>query len=232
MKDDTFRKHYARIVLAIGAMAALGLAGCGPREAETTTVVTTEPATPATDTAVTATTRTTTGTPAKTDNTNAGSGTATGTETGIADTISKKIIRNTQMTGSRVTPVVDPSGVATLNGIVQNHQQKALAEKAARDTAGVTGVENKLEIRPTIGARKPKPPTPPPAHTTKIIVVPGAPAKSPAPKAPKAPKTSPAPPAQTTETVEPAQPAETTEETEKEPAEPTEPTTTPEEDAP
>jgi len=80
------------------------------------------------------------------------------------------------MTGSRVTAVVDDAGVATLNGFVQNQQQKALAAKAAENTPGVVSVKNKLEIRPTGGAGK-TPKTPPPVQT-KVIVVPATPAPS------------------------------------------------------
>ena len=126
-------------------------------------------------------------------NTNAGPGGATGTQAGIADRINAAIVHNTQMTGSRVTALVDSSGVATLNGFVQNGQQKALAEKAARDTAGVSSLKDKLEIRPTGGAGKTKtvvltalpdgsgapataPPTaqtavPAPAPTPRVVVV-------------------------------------------------------------
>jgi hypothetical protein len=55
---------------------------------------------------------TSTATPPRNENTNAGPGGATGTGTALADEINKKIIRNPQMTGSRVTAVVDASGVA------------------------------------------------------------------------------------------------------------------------
>ena len=176
--------------LAVAGAAALGtLAGCGDREPETTTVVTAAP--PATTTTVTtpagsATTTTTPGTLTRTpptNDTNAGAGGPTGTETEIADAINKRIHTNTQMTGSRVTAVVDASGTATLTGFTQNRQQKALAEKAARDTVGVVEVRNKLEIRPTGGVGK-TPKTPPPA-TTKVIVVPGPPTTP-----PPAPKTA------------------------------------------
>ena len=195
---------------AIFAAAFVGiLGGCSsgdtgesssPPAASTTTVVTTTPG------ATTATTTTAPGTPARNENTNAGPGGATGTETALADAINKKIIRNPQMTGSRVTAVVDASGVAVLNGFTQNQQQKALAEKAARDTEGIASVKNKLEIRPTGGTGKTaKTPPPPPAPKTTVIVVPAAPAErepsappassEPAPEpVPAGPATEPAPP--------------------------------------
>jgi hypothetical protein len=118
-----------------------------------------------------------------TNDTNAGAGGATGTQTALADEISKTITRNTQMTGSRVNVVVDDAGVATLTGFTQNQQQKALAEKAAKNTAGVSLVVNKLDIRPTGGTGKAKPTPPPAGPQTQIIVVPGAtaPAAPPAP---------------------------------------------------
>ncbi len=189
------------VLPAVFAAAFLGaLGGCSsndadetsPPAASTTTVVTTTPGT-----ATTATTTTAPGgggTPARNENTNAGPGGATGTETALADAINKKIIRNPQMTGSRVTAVVDASGVAVLNGFTQNQQQKALAEKSARDTAGVSSVKNKLEIRPTGGTGKTaKTPTPPPpAPKTTVIVVPGAPA-APPPAAPAGTEPAPEP---------------------------------------
>ena len=169
---------YRLVFPAVFAAAFLGvLGGCSsnnaadessaPPAASTTTVVTSTP-----DASTTATTTTTPGTPPRNENTNAGPGGATGTETALADEINKKIIRNPQMTGSRVTAVVDASGVAVLTGFTQNRQQKALAEKSARDTVGVSSVNNKIEIRPTGGARRTVR-TPPPAPKTTVIVVPG-----------------------------------------------------------
>jgi hypothetical protein len=118
-----------------------------------------------------------------TNDTNAGPGGATGTQTALADEISKSITRNTQMTGSRVNVVVDSAGVATLTGFTQNQQQKALAEKAAKNTTGISVVSNKLEIRPTGGVGKAAPA--PSGPKTQIIIVPGA-----APAAPQAPAPS------------------------------------------
>lgn len=112
------------------------------------------------------------GVPVDNENTNAGPGGATGTEVEIADEINKKIIRNPQMTGSRVNVVVDTGGMATLSGFTQNQQQKALALKAAKETAGVLDVKDKLEIRPTGGTGKT--PKPAPQPQTTIVVVPQA----------------------------------------------------------
>ena len=84
--------------------------------------------------------------------TNAGPGGAAGTSDVVAGRIDAAIIHDTQMTGSRVAAVVDADGVATLNGTVQNAQQKALAEQAAKGTPGVVSLKDKLEIRPTGGA--------------------------------------------------------------------------------
>ena len=115
--------------------------------------------------------------------TNAGPGGATGTMPMTADAINAAIVHNTQMTGSRVTAVVDNAGVATLTGFVQNAQQKALAEKTARDAAGINGVKNKLDIRPTGGTGK----TPPivvssiDTGTPPVTVVQAAPAPTPPP---------------------------------------------------
>lgn len=188
--------RYGRLAI-VGAAALGALAGCGDREPETsTTVVTTAPPSATTTVTTPAGSATTTTTPGPmtrtppTNDTNAGAGGPTGTETEIADAINKKIHTNTQMTGSRVTAVVDASGAATLTGFTQNQQQKALAEKAARNTPGVMEVKNKLEIRPTGGTGKT--PKTPPAVTTKVIVVPGPPA------------TPKATPPDTTATVEPA----------------------------
>jgi hypothetical protein len=156
---------------AMGGAAALTLAGCShddaaPPVTNTTVVVgTPTPAAPPVAPAA----LTVNGVPVQTSNTNAGAGGATGTQTVLADQVNTAIVRNTQMTGSRVTAVVDASGVATLNGFVQNAQQKALAEKAARDTVGVVAVKNKLEIRPTGGIGKADSPKPAPSPKTVII---------------------------------------------------------------
>lgn len=151
-----------RNVAALTGIAALALAGCShddsadnPPPVTNTTVVVVSPA----PGAATGGTAAVNGVPARADNTNAGAGGATGTQPILADQINTQIVRNTQMTGSRVTAVVDTSGIATLNGFVQNQQQKALAEKAAHDTAGVSSVKNKIEIRPTggVGQTAPQP---------------------------------------------------------------------------
>lgn len=161
-------KRSSSVTMIIPAFFALALAGCGNNdtgtagEAPTTVVVAPAPS---------ATTPTATPTPPGSD-TNAGPGGATGTNAALAEEINTKIVRNTQMTGSRVTAIVDDAGVATLNGFVQNQQQKALAAKAAQNTSGVASVKNKLEIRPTGGTGKTPKPTPAPP-TTNIIVVPG-----------------------------------------------------------
>lgn len=158
--------------LAVLGIACLGLAaGCAPKEPEpsttTTVVVPSSTAPPASTTARTG------------SDTNAGPGGPSGTQSAIADEINKAIVRNTQMTGSRITAVVDDSGVATLTGTAQNEQQKALAEKAATGTTGVQSVKNKVVIAPTGGVGKtPKTPATPPTggsagNTTTIIVQPG-----------------------------------------------------------
>jgi len=131
-----------------------------------------------------------------TNDTNAGPGGPTGTQTAIADEISRAIIRNTQMTGSRVNVVVDDAGIATLTGFVQNPQQKALAEKAAREPIGVNGLHDKLEIRPTGGVGKT--PATPAAHpapaVTNVYVLPGAtPGAATAPRSPATPAANPTP---------------------------------------
>ncbi len=169
----------AASLFTCGIAAAALLTGCGDKVPETSTTVINQAAP-------------TTAAPAPvasgkvvTNDTNAGPGGATGTQTALADTISRTITRNTQMTGSRVNVVVDSAGVATLTGFTQNQQQKALAEKAAKEAVGVTSVSNKLEIRPTGGTGKAKPA--PAAPQTQIIVVPGAaPAAAPPATAPSA----------------------------------------------
>ncbi len=88
-------------------------------------------------------------------NTNAGPGGSTGTDAGLADQINTAIVHNKQMTGSRVE-VVATAGVVTLNGTVQNQQQKALAQTTAQNVPGVGSIKNKLMIVTTGGA-KPKP---------------------------------------------------------------------------
>ncbi len=139
-----------------GLLAALAVTGCShdePATPPTNTVVNTAPApAPSTTTTVTTpgTTTTTSGTGTKI-NTNAGPGTSNGTDTTTATAVNAAIVRNKQMTGSRVEAVVT-AGVARLNGTVQNQQQKALAATTASNTPGVSSVINKLQITPTGGA--------------------------------------------------------------------------------
>ncbi len=204
----TFFPRPGRIaaVTAGALFAALLTAGCHDNNPPANTVVTTPPPAPAgvspggtaTTTAGSAATATT---PDTKINTNAGAGTSNGTDTATADKINTAIVHNKQMTGSRVEPVVT-AGVATLNGQVQNQQQKALAETTARQVAGVSSVKNKLIIVTTGGA-KPKPMV---VTKTKTVYVhdKAAPAQSsggtsatqapPPPAAPEAPA-APAPPA-------------------------------------
>lgn len=164
------RSRGPRLLPAVLAAGLLwGAAGCGDRAAEAPTTTVINP--PGSSTTV----RTGEGAvPAVTDNTNAGPGGPTGTQAAVADEINKKIVRNPQMTGARITAVVDDAGIATLTGFTQNQQQKALAAKAASETTGIVSVQNKLEIRPTGGVGKAKPQTPPQTNTT-VIVVPGGP---------------------------------------------------------
>lgn len=189
---------------AAAVLAALVTAGCHDDTPPANTVVTTTPPPAPTVVAPSGTATTPGGTatgatmPDTKINTNAGAGTSNGTDTATADKINTAIVHNKQMTGSRVEAVVT-AGVATLNGQVQNQQQKALAESTARQVPGVSSVKNKLIIVTTGGA-KPKPMV---VTKTKTIVVhdKAAPAQSSggtsdtqAPAAPDAPA-APAPPA-------------------------------------
>ena len=99
-------------------------------------------------------------------NTNAGPGGSTGTDTALADQINTAIVHNKQMTGSRVE-VVATAGVVTLNGTVQNQQQKGLAQTTAQNVPGVGSIKNKLMIVTTGGA-KPKPMV---VTKTKTVVI-------------------------------------------------------------
>lgn len=162
-------KNSGRLAVIAGSVALAGLlaAGCSKDETPPTTVTTT-PA-PSTTTVVTPGGSSTMATPPGPDtkiNTNAGAGTSNGTDTATAAAINKAVVQNKQMTGSRVEAVVT-DGVATLNGQVQNQQQKALAEKASTQTSGVSSVKNKLMIVTTGGA-KPKPEV---VTKTKTVVI-------------------------------------------------------------
>ena len=99
-------------------------------------------------------------------NTNAGPGGSTGTDAALADQINTAIVHNKQMTGSRVE-VVAAAGVATLNGTVQNQQQKVLAQTTTQNVPGVGSIKNKLMIVTTGGA-KPKPMV---VTKTKTVVI-------------------------------------------------------------
>jgi len=162
------------------ALAAMGLAlaGCSHNSENnppaSTTVVSSQPA-PAPPPGATVTTPSTT-TPAPTanapgtNNVNAGPGGATGVGAATADAVNKAIHSNVQLTGSRITAVVDAAGVATLTGTAQNQQQKALAVRAATNTSGVTSVKDKIEIVPTGGAKSKTASTTKVIHQTKVIV--------------------------------------------------------------
>lgn len=162
------------VLLAGATVALMAMAGCSNKSNENppanTTVVTNPPPSPSpapTTTVVNA------NTPA-TNNVNAGQGGPAGANAAVADAVNKAIHTNVQLTGSRITAVVDSAGIATLAGTAQNQQQKALAVKAATDTSGVTSVKDKIVIAPTIST-KPKVATKV-IHETKVIVVPnGAP---------------------------------------------------------
>lgn len=166
----TSRKPSAALLAAGTLLGAFGLAGCSNNPPQTPpTVVNTSPPPAATTTTATpggtTTTTTANGAPATKINVNAGPGSSQGTDQAAGEAVNKAIVTNKQMTGARVEAVVT-AGVATLTGSVQDRQQKALAEKAARDTPGVTSVKNKLQVNPTGGAKSAaKPPT------TKVIVV-------------------------------------------------------------
>ncbi len=97
-------------------------------------------------------------------NTNAGPGGSSGTDSALADQINTAIVHNKQMTGSRVE-VVATAGIVTLNGTVQNQQQKGLAQTTAQNVPGAGSIKNKLLIVTTGGA-KPKP-----MVVTKTIVI-------------------------------------------------------------
>jgi hypothetical protein len=108
-------------------------------------------------------------TTAQTNNPNAGPGWATGAASDIGDAVVKAIHTNVQMTGSRIIATADASGVVRLTGTAQNQQQKALAERQARQTAGVTSVINKIEIVATGGIKSAS--TPKVIEKTKIVVI-------------------------------------------------------------
>ena len=160
MRNSFLRPARAAAMTAAALAATLLAAGCHDDSATppaTTVVTTPAPASPA---VVTTAPPAGTGTGAAVTpdtkiNTNAGPGTSNGTDTALADKINTAVVHNKQMTGSRVEPVVT-AGVATLNGQVQNQQQKALAETTAKNIPGVSSVKNKLIIVTTGGA-KPKP---------------------------------------------------------------------------
>lgn len=156
-----FLKRFAGAA-ACAALAVMTLAGCGHDETPpaNTTVVNPTPAPMAPSTTTTtvvpgASSTTTMAGPDTKVNTNAGPGTSNGTDTALSDAVNTAIVHNKQMTGSRVE-VLATAGVVTLNGQVQNQQQKALAETTASKTPGVSSVKNKLIIVTTGGA-KPKP---------------------------------------------------------------------------
>lgn len=163
-------KRSGRITAATvgAALAALLMAGCHNDNPPADNTTVTPPAVSSTTvvTPSTGATTTTTTAPDTKINTNAGPGGSTGTDSALSDAVNTAIVHNKQMTGSRVEPVAT-AGVVTLNGQVQNQQQKALAEKTASQVPGVASVKNKLIIVTTGGA-KPKPMV---ITKTKTIIV-------------------------------------------------------------
>ena len=57
----------------------------------------------------------------------------------------------------KVTAKVD-DGVVTLNGVVERPYQRSCAEALVRRVPGVTGVENKIAVRPAEDLRQPNRP--------------------------------------------------------------------------
>jgi len=145
--------YTGRMLMALGAAIALGTGCANRQQAETPpTVIQTAPAPPvAQPPATVATTTPTPVTTVPTNNTNAGPGGATGSALG--DAVTRQIHTNAQMTGSRVTAVSTAEGTVRLTGMAQNRQQKALAERVARDQPGVLHVVDKIEIVPTGGIK-------------------------------------------------------------------------------
>ncbi len=161
----------AAALTAAALAAALLTAGCHDDTPPPATVVTPSPsaATTVTPSAPGGSVSTPAGTATVPDtkiNTNAGPGGSTGTDSALADQVNTAIVHNKQMTGSRVEAVAT-TGVVTLNGQVQNQQQKALAQSSAQQVPGVSSIKNKLIIVTTGGA-KPKPIV---VTKTKTVVV-------------------------------------------------------------
>ncbi len=158
---QTFLAKRMAVAAACVTLMAMALAGCGHDEAPPPTTVINQPPAPATPNTTTTTvvpgasTTTTTAGPDTKVNTNAGPGMSNGTDTALSDAVNTAIVHNKQMTGARVE-VVASAGIVTLNGEVQNQQQKALAGTTATNMPGVASVKNKLIIVTTGGA-KPKP---------------------------------------------------------------------------
>lgn len=172
------RTGRAAALTAGALLTGLLAAGCHDEAQPPATTVVNSPSPPANPPAATTTPGAMTGT--GTDgamsgtkiNTNAGAGASTGTDTDLAANVNKAIVQNKQMTGARVEPVAT-AGVVTLNGQVQNQQQKALAEKTASQVPGVSSIKNKLLIV-TTGGIKPKPQVI--TKTKTVVVHDGAPA--------------------------------------------------------
>ena len=162
-------KLTSRITAATAGAALLIFltAGCHDDTPPPTTVVTPPPASTTTVTPGSApAVGISPGVPDTKINTNAGPGGSTGTDAALADQVNTAIVHNKQMTGSRVE-VVATAGVVTLNGQVQNQQQKALAQTTAQQVPGVSSIKNKLIIVTTGGA-KPKPMV---VTKTKTVVI-------------------------------------------------------------
>ena len=153
-------------VTAGALLAAFLTAGCHDDTPPPATVVSTPSASTTTVTPEGATATTPQTVPDTKINTNAGPGGSTGTDAALADQVNTAIVHNKQMTGSRVE-VIATAGIVTLNGQVQNQQQKALAQTTAQQVPGVSSIKNKLIIVTTGGA-KPKPTV---VMKTKTVVI-------------------------------------------------------------
>jgi hypothetical protein len=194
LKEYPMHTHFSGRIVAVtvGVMlAAVLAAGCHDDTPPPATVVNTPPSTTTTVTPGGTTTSPAQTVPDTKVNTNAGPGGSTGTDSALADQVNTAIVHNKQMTGSRVE-VVATAGIVTLNGQVQNQQQKALAESTAQQVPGVSSIKNKLIIV-TTGGVKPKVVT----KTKTIVIHDQALAPSANSTAPDASQTSPATPDQT-----------------------------------
>jgi osmotically-inducible protein OsmY len=138
-----------RILITFTIALAAGLAGCDKRDSTTTrpakAAEETKPATPATAPDNTATNRKDAPKDAKTPLDQSESASSIR----ITADIRRAVMEDTKMSvnAQNCKIITDEAGAVTLRGVVNSQQERDAIEAKAKATAGVTRIDNQLEIK-------------------------------------------------------------------------------------